>query len=174
MDDGPRRIVDRGHYVAPIFALAAIGGALAFTYASLGIHLIQQWRDDDTYSHGFIVVPSRCILRGSAATLFRTQVLVRPPGGWRFCGELKLTADPRDAAANRRGVDPGANRASRPGRSPGGPGHGGLDVLPAECSRGSPFVPHQNGGREPEHGVYLYHLGAALVEMNQHASARRA
>ena len=57
MDDGPRRIVDRGHYVAPIFALAAIGGALAFTYASLGIHLIQQWRDDDTYSHGFIVVP---------------------------------------------------------------------------------------------------------------------
>jgi len=75
VDDGPRRIVDRGHYVAPIFALAAIGGALAFTYASLGIHLIQQWRDDDTYSHGFIVVPSRCILRGSAAT--RTTCPVR-------------------------------------------------------------------------------------------------
>ena len=174
MDDGPRRIVDRGHYVAPIFALAAIGGALAFTYASLGIHLIQQWRDDDTYSHGFMVVPSRCILRGSAATLFRTQVLVRPPGGWRFCGELKLTADPRDAAANRRAVDPGETEHRALGDLPAALDTVGWMSPPAECSRGSPSVPHQNGGREPEHGVYLYHLGAALVEMNQHASARRA
>jgi len=38
-------------------ALAAIGAALALTYAPVAVRLIHQWRDDETYSHGFIVVP---------------------------------------------------------------------------------------------------------------------
>ena len=42
---------------ADLAALAGIGVALAFPYAAVAARLIRQWREDETYSHGFIVIP---------------------------------------------------------------------------------------------------------------------
>jgi exosortase len=56
-DDRSHAGADASSASAPIAALAAIGLALAFAYSAIGIRLLQQWRDEETYSHGFIVVP---------------------------------------------------------------------------------------------------------------------
>ena len=42
---------------ADLVALAAIAATLAVAYAPIALRLIHQWHDDETYSHGFIVVP---------------------------------------------------------------------------------------------------------------------
>jgi exosortase len=56
--DDPRHVAADAHAVsAHLAALAAIGAALVFAYSAIGIRLVQQWRDDENYSHGFIVVP---------------------------------------------------------------------------------------------------------------------
>jgi exosortase len=46
------------HRASDLAALTALAAALAFTYSSIAVRLVQQWRADETYSHGFIVVPA--------------------------------------------------------------------------------------------------------------------
>jgi exosortase len=67
---------------ADLAALVVVATALVVGYAAIAATLVQQWRDDETYSHGFIVVPVAMYFAWQRRDVCRNAP--RRPSAWGF------------------------------------------------------------------------------------------